>query len=251
MTSAVSVSTSTPAVPADGAAVRPFTEEAWERIAGWRDAVDRMPFVRALAAGSLPAGSFAFYLSQDAAYLREYSRVLARAAQLAPDAAAQGFLARSSVEALEVETALHRDWLGTHAGLGADEVAAVEPSPVTAAYTGHLHAAASGTYAETVAALLPCFWLYAHVGSVLVDLAGRHPGGLAGHPYAAWIGTYGDEGFQESTRQARLLADAAARWVSPEERARMLRAFEISSVHEYRFFEQGLTCPTWPTPPTV
>ena len=245
-------STATPAddaVPARPAAVRPFTEEAWERIAGWRAAVDHMPFVRALADGSLPAESFAFYLAQDAAYLREYSRVLARAAQLAPDPAAQGFLARSSVSALEVETALHRDWLGTHAGLAAGEVAAVVPSPVTAAYTGHLHAAASGSYAETVAALLPCYWLYAHVGSVLVDLARRRPGGLAAHPYAAWIGTYGDEGFQAATRQACALADDAARWVSPEERARMLRAFEVSSVHEYLFFEQGTTCPTWPTPP--
>ncbi|WP_285101629.1 TenA family protein [Promicromonospora sp. MEB111] len=250
--SAVPVSAETPAgvaEPARRGAVRPFTEEAWERIAGWRDAVEHMPFVRALGDGSLPAESFAFYLAQDAAYLREYSRILARAAQVAPDPAAQGFLARSSVTALEVETALHRDWLGAHAGLAASEVAAIEPSPVTAAYTGHLHAAASGSYAETVAALLPCFWLYAHVGSVLVDLAGRRPGGLAGHPYGAWIGTYGDEAFQESTRQARRLADDAARWVSPDERERMLRAFEISSVHEYLFFEQGLTAPTWPTPP--
>lgn len=250
--SVVPVSTATPAdaaEPARPVAVRPFTEEAWERIAGWRDAVEHMPFVRALADGSLPAESFAFYLAQDAAYLREYSRILARAAQVAPDPAAQSFFARSSVTALEVETALHRHWLGAHAGLAAGEVAAIEPSPVTAAYTGHLHAAASGSYAETVAALLPCYWLYAHVGSVLVDLTGRRPGGLEGHPYGAWIGTYGDEAFQESTRQARRLADDAACWVSPDERARMLRVFEISSVHEYLFFEQGLTAPTWPTPP--
>jgi hydroxymethylpyrimidine/phosphomethylpyrimidine kinase/hydroxymethylpyrimidine kinase/phosphomethylpyrimidine kinase/thiamine-phosphate diphosphorylase len=256
VTSVVPVSAETPVVtPAeartapDDDAVRPFTEEAWDRIAGWRDAVDRMPFVVALADGSLPAEAFAFYLAQDAAYLREYSRVLARAAQSAPDPAAQGFLARSSVSALEVETALHRDWLGAHAGLAAADVAVVDASPVTAAYTGHLHAAASGSYAETIAALLPCYWLYAHVGGVLVELAGRRPGGLAAHPYAAWIGTYGDEGFQVATQQARTLADAAARWVSPDQRERMLRAFEISSVHEYLFFEQGLTRPAWPTPP--
>ncbi|WP_198012549.1 TenA family protein [Promicromonospora sukumoe] len=254
MTSVVPVSAETPAVtpartaPDDGA-VRPFTEEAWDRIAGWRDAVDHMPFIAALADGSLPAEAFAFYLAQDAAYLREYSRVLARAAQSAPDPAAQGFLVRSSVSALEVETALHRDWLGAHTGLAAGDVAAVEASPVTAAYTGHLHAAASGSYAETIAALLPCYWLYAHVGGVLVDLARRRPGGLAGHPYATWIGTYGDEGFQVATRQACALADDAARWVSPDQRERMLRAFEISSVHEYLFFEQGLTHPAWPTPP--
>jgi hydroxymethylpyrimidine/phosphomethylpyrimidine kinase/hydroxymethylpyrimidine kinase/phosphomethylpyrimidine kinase/thiamine-phosphate diphosphorylase len=242
-------SSATPTAPPTGVNLRLFTEEAWERVAGWREAVATMPFVRALADGSLPADAFGFYLAQDAAYLREYSRVLSRVAQLAPHAGAQGFFARSAVESLVVETALHRDWLGAHAGLGAADVAAVEPSPVTAAYTGHLHAAASGSYAVAVAAVLPCYWLYAHVGTVLGDLVRRRPGGLAGHPYGAWLATYGAEGFQETTRVACRLADEAARGVVPAERERMLRAFEVSAMHEYLFFEQGLGRPAWPVPP--
>jgi len=31
-----------------------FTDEAWVAIAGWREAVETMPFIRALADGSLP-----------------------------------------------------------------------------------------------------------------------------------------------------------------------------------------------------
>ncbi|PZR55473.1 thiaminase II [Xylanimonas oleitrophica] len=220
-----------------------FCTEAWDLVAPWRDAVERMPFIVALADGSLPAESFTFYLAQDAAYLREYSRVLSRAAQLAPDTAAQSFFARSALQAVEVETQLHRDWLGSR-GQEAD----VEPSPVTAAYTGHLHQAASGSYGEAVAALLPCYWLYAHVGEVLLDQAAVGPQGLAAHPYGAWIGTYADPGFQESAARARALVDEAARWASPAERARMLRAFELSSVHEFLFFDQGVTRPTWPSP---
>jgi len=223
-----------------------FTVEAWERIAGWRDAVETMPFIRALADGTLPADAFANYLSQDAAYLVEFSRILARASQLAPDRPAQAFFAASAHTALEVESALHRDWLSANAGLSPEALGAVEPSPVTAAYTNHLLATgANGSYAETVAAVLPCYWLYAHIGDVLLRAAGD----LSDHPYARWISTYADAGFQESTRLACGFADAAAAHVDAGTRERMLRAFEISSMHEYFFFDQGLRREPWPTPP--
>ncbi|KZM36891.1 bifunctional hydroxymethylpyrimidine kinase/phosphomethylpyrimidine kinase [Oerskovia enterophila] len=222
-----------------------FSEEAWERIEGWREAVESMGFVRALADGSLAVEDFGFYLAQDAAYLAEYSRVLSRASQLAPTPEARQFFAGAAVESLEVEQALHRDWLGEHAGMDRGAVESVDPSPVTAAYTNHLHAASNGSYAETVAALLPCYWLYSYIGDVLV----RRAGDLDGHPYARWISLYGDPAFQEATRTACSFADEAARWASPAERERMLRAFELSSMHEYLFFEQGLTRPTWPEAP--
>ena len=51
-----------------------FTASAWREIAGWRDAVAGMPFIRALADGSLAADAFGFYLAQDAAYLVEFAR---------------------------------------------------------------------------------------------------------------------------------------------------------------------------------
>ncbi|WP_265523373.1 bifunctional hydroxymethylpyrimidine kinase/phosphomethylpyrimidine kinase [Oerskovia flava] len=233
------------ALHATNLGARRFTDEAWDRVAGWRAAVEHMPFVRALADGSLPADAFAFYLAQDAAYLAEYARALSAASALAPDPAARSFFAASAVTSLEVETALHRDWLGEHAGLDRTAIEQVEPSPVTAAYTDHLHAATTRSYAQAVAALLPCFRLYAHIGDVLV----RRAGDLTGHPYARWITTYADEGFQAATRTAGLLADSAARWVSPAERELMLRAYERSSMHEYLFFDQGLTRPAWPAPP--
>jgi hydroxymethylpyrimidine kinase/phosphomethylpyrimidine kinase len=225
--------------------LRAFSEEAWERIGDWREAVESMGFVRALADGSLAAEDFGFYLAQDAAYLAEYSRVLTRASQLAPTPEARQFFAGAAVESIEVEQALHRDWLGEHAGMDRGAVESVDPSPVTAAYTNHLHAASNGSYAETVAALLPCYWLYSYIGDVLV----RRAGDLDGHPYARWISLYGDPAFQEATRTACSFADEAARWASPAERERMLRAFELSSMHEYLFFEQGIERPTWPEAP--
>ncbi|ROS77252.1 hydroxymethylpyrimidine/phosphomethylpyrimidine kinase [Cellulomonas sp. PhB143] len=215
---------------------RPFSEEAWERVAPWRSAIEENAFVRALGDGSLAPAAFASYLAQDAAYLEQYSRVLSRASAAAPDPGARAFFARSALGAVDAEQDLHVRWLAEHAGMDADDVARVEPSGVTAAYTGHLHAAAAGSYAETVAALLPCFWLYAHVGESLAARAGD----LAAHPYGAWIAQYADPAFAEATRRACGLADAAARAAGPAERRRMLRAFELSAMHEQLFFDQGL-----------
>jgi thiaminase II len=218
-----------------------FTEIAWDQTAGWRDAVERMPFIRALADGTLPADAFGFYLAQDAAYLVEFARALAIASQLAPDRPAQSFFADSAHVAIEVESDLHRTWLSAHpAPLGA-----AEPSPVTSGYTNHLLATCvSGSFPLVAAAVLPCYWLYAHIGEVLL----RRAGDLTGHPYQAWISTYADPAFQEATRTARDIADRAAEAADDGTRERMFAAFERSSMHEYLFFEQGLTRPAWPRP---
>jgi hydroxymethylpyrimidine/phosphomethylpyrimidine kinase len=218
-----------------------FTSDAWDRIAGWRDAVETMPFIRALADGSLPADAFTFYLGQDAAYLIEFARVLSAASVLAPGLAAQRFFAGSAHTALEVESSLHRDWLTVHPvddGGGA--------SPTTVAYTDHLLAAAArGNYPVLVAAVLPCYWLYAHIGSVLL----RQAGDLTDHPYARWISTYADPGFQDATRLACGFADDAASTADPATYTRMIAAFERSAMHEYLFFRQGLEPIRWPVAP--
>ncbi len=221
-------------------AAEPFTTVAWAAIAGWRDAVRGMPFIRALADGSLPADAFTFYLAQDAAYLVEFSRVLSAASLMAPHPRAQAFYATSAHTALEVETSLHREWL---AGQG---TGVAEPSPVTTAYTDHLLAAClGGAYPVVAAAVLPCYWLYAHIADELL----RQAGDLTGHPYRRWIATYADPGFQEAARQACALTDEAAHGADRATRARMLAAFARSSMHEYLFFDQGISRPRWPEPP--
>ena len=83
---------------------------------------------------TLPENEFAYYLAQDAIYLNGYSRVLARAAALAPTEAEQLFWARSAQTCLEVESELHRSWLSTRPG-------GARPWPVTKSYVDHLLAA--------------------------------------------------------------------------------------------------------------
>ena len=193
-------------------------------------AIYGLDFIRGLSEGTLPETQFAYYLAQDAIYLNGYSRVLARASALAPTEAEQLFWARSSQQCLEVESELHRNWLSTRTVPG-------DLGPVTKAYVDHLLAAsASGSYGVLVAAVLPCFWLYAEVGQTL------HTGFLAdgapeGHPYAEWLRTYADEGFAAATRQAIAITDAAGRKASEAERGEMLTAFRHSCRFEVDFFD--------------
>ncbi len=213
---------------------RAFGAEAWDRAAAVRQACDDLPFVRGLADGTLPVEQFEAYLQQDALYLAQYARVLARASQLAPHGPAQVFYARGAARCLEVEVRLHEARLHGPRVQGAGGVPA-RPSRATTAYVDHLLAVAgTGSYAELVAAVLPCYVLYADIGARVLARAGD----LAAHPYGDWVATYGDPQFAAAAVTATALADEAAREVGGATRARMLAAYATSCAHELAFFDQ-------------
>ena len=206
-----------------------FSAGCWEDITGLRKGIFTLDFIRQLGDGSLPEADFGYYLAQDALYLSGYSRALALASSLAPTAGEQLFWAKGARDCIEVEAQLHREWLSDRevsGGLG----------PVTKQYVDHLLAtAASGGYAELVAAVIPCYWLYAHVGEVLHGA--YRASGAAGHPYGAWLETYADQGFAEATRQAVGIMDDVAARSTEDVRRRMLEVFRESSRYELLFFD--------------
>ena len=212
-------------------------EQWWASIAGIRGDIDELPFIRALADGSLDRERFLTYLAQDALYLREYARVLAEAARLAPTPGEQEFWAASSQGCIAGELELHASWLTPETGVTA-ETFDTEPSAVTSAYLDHLRATAfSGDYPTLIAAVLPCFWLYADLGARLH--AGQFGAQVLdpGHPYASWLATYADPAFAEANERAIDLVTAVAAVADDRLRDRMHRAFVIASEHERAFFD--------------
>lgn len=213
-----------------GLATRPTAEEVerewWATVEPVRAAIDGLPFVRGLADGVLPEHAFRWYLEQDALYLREYARALARASELAPTRAEQAQWARGAHTALVAELALHDAWLE-----GAEPGA---PASTTRAYLDHLAGCAGRGYPELVAALLPCYWIYQDVGARLAPLA------VPGHPYREWLLTYGDEVFAGATREAVGTVTRLAASVDDDQRGRMLDAFVRSAEHEHAFFAAPL-----------
>lgn len=219
---------STDTIAARGAAI---TASWWEDIADLRARIDRLPFVTTLADGTLDPARFAWYLQQDAIYLRAYARVLARASALAPTAEEQVFWAKAAAGSIEAEMELHRSWLSAYAVDGME----VEPSLTTTAYLDHLHAATvDGDYGAVVAALLPCYWIYQDLGERLVTSS--HPA----HPFAAWLDTYADPAFALANAQAIDIVGAAAARADEDGLRAMRRAFLASSAHEEAFFAEPI-----------
>ncbi|MDN5755769.1 MAG: bifunctional hydroxymethylpyrimidine kinase/phosphomethylpyrimidine kinase [Micrococcaceae bacterium] len=195
----------------------------WNDLAPLRSGIDDLPFIRALRDGTLPSEDFHFYLAQDSLYLRTYSRVLSRAAELAPNREEQQFWASGAVGALEEEANLHLHRLG--------DAPDPEPSPTTSAYLNHL-VASGDSYPELVAAILPCYWLYQDIGQRLA--AAAHPG----HPYADWLAAYSSPEFDEATSEAIALVQKVALRAGSTTLAGMRRAFDESSRQELSFFAQ-------------
>jgi len=217
-----------------------FSTEAAAATAGLRQRIREMPFNAELAAGTLDADRFRFYMLQDALYLADYARALAIAGARAPEADAVARFTRCADGAIVVERALHEGFFVRY-GLDADAVAAAEPSPTCLAYTSFLLAAAcTQSYEALTAALLPCFTIYREVG---LDIAGR---AAASNPYRAWIDTYADPAFGETVEAVTAIVDRAAAGASTASRRAMLRAFIRSAQFEWMFWDSAYRRETWP-----
>ncbi|BDA63384.1 bifunctional hydroxymethylpyrimidine kinase/phosphomethylpyrimidine kinase [Actinomyces capricornis] len=209
------------AVPPQG----PWTRALWRSAGPLIAQIQDSGFVRALVEGTLAAPEFDFYLAQDTHYLARYAKALATVSTRAPSAAQTAQWARTAAAVIDDEAELHRTWLAGR------ELPA--ESPVCLAYTDFLQATASvEPYAVAAAALLPCPWLYAHIGAGM-----PHPG--PDHPYAAWLSTYHDPVFARMSNQAAALTEQAMAQATPTERSRAARAFLIACRHELEFFEQA------------
>jgi len=212
-----------------------FSTEAWQSIRTVRGAIDRLPFLRALADGSLPTEVFNYYLTQDAHYLASYGRVLAGAAAQTDQPDELVFWAQSAVNTVTVERQLH----AAHVF----DFSVVEPSPTCTAYTSYLFSLTSGgSYPALIAGILPCFWIYEDVGRRLKERVGD----LAAHPYADWVGTYGDPDFARATERARAIVDQVAQKASAADRERMRAAFATASRYEWMFWDTAWRRETWP-----
>jgi thiaminase/transcriptional activator TenA len=219
-----------------------FSDRAWAATAELRRAIDELPFLAELGAGTLAPEVFRHYLEQDSLYLGGYARALALLAARAPDPAAAAFWAGSAQNCGAVETQLHADLLASD--LLGPAGAPPAPSPTCLAYTSYLVAtAATAAYPVAVAAVLPCYWVYADVAERLA----RQAQAAADHPYRRWVAAYDAEPFQQATARARELADAAGQ-AAPAEEPAMLTAFSLATRYELEFWRAAHARENWGPP---
>jgi thiaminase (transcriptional activator TenA) len=190
------------------------------------------PVVRGIGAGTLDEGRFRRWLTQDYLFLLDYVRLFALAAARAPDREALGRLVDLAHATFHEELSLHRAYAAEF-GVAEGDLEGAAKSPVCAAYTDFLlRTAATGDFAEVVAALLPCMWGYSEIGRALA---------AAGPPaeprYRQWVQTYADPGFADLAAWCAGLLDRVAAGLPAERVVACERAFRTSLDHELAFWD--------------
>ncbi len=217
-----------------------FTARLWAGIAPTFEAILCHPFVTGLTDGTLDPESFAFYVVQDAIYLTDYARALAVVGAKAPASPQIAMFARHAAAAVEVERTLH-DSLLADLGIDPARAARAEPAPTNLAYTSYLLATVhTGSFVEGLAAVLPCYWIYAEVGSHLVAR------GSPDARYRRWIDTYGGEEFGAVVREVLAVADRVGVTLSGEQEEAAHAAFRTTARYEWMFWDMGLRREGWP-----
>jgi thiaminase (transcriptional activator TenA) len=196
--------------------------------------------VDGLTDGTLPTEVFRYYVLQDAHYLRDYARALAvTGAKASSDDQIVQFC-QDAAGAILVERSLHDGFLKDF-GLTAQQARAEPVQPTTLAYTSYLlRVVHQGSYADAVAAVLPCYWIYARVGEAL--LAKSSPDPL----YQRWIDTYAGEEFQAIVAAVLDVVDQLGARLTEADRGRFAEHVVATSRYEWLFWDAAWRQERWP-----
>jgi len=214
-----------------------WSADLWSLMAPTYQAILGHPFLTGLSDGTLAPEAFAHFIVQDAHYLQEYARCLAIVGAKAQTPTDLAMFARHAAGAVEVESALH-------GSLQPDRsLPAVPAAPTTQAYTSYLLATAyGGSFAEGLAAVLPCYWIYAEVGNALSAHGSPDPS------YQRWIDSYAGDEFAMLVREVLELVDRVGSELGPAERRRAQRHVQVTARYEWMFWDAAYRCERWPLP---
>jgi thiaminase (transcriptional activator TenA) len=212
-----------------------FTNDLWAGIEPVYAKTLEHPFLHGLADGTLPRAKFDYYLQQDALYLDTFSEALKALAAKAPRKEWQATLRQHAADAIEEKNQLHLTLLR---GKLASEMA-----PTNYAYTNHLLATvARRPFAEGLAAVLPCYWIYWEVGRELKKRGSKNA------DYQRWIDQYSDESYHGSVEQALEMMNSVSGGLDSAARERAKQLFARSARYEYMFWDMAWKEERWPPP---
>lgn len=219
-----------------------FSQSLWNANQALFQSTLELPFNQELASGTLSRERFRHYMIQDAHYLVAYGRALAVTAAKSDNAEGVVQFANAANEAVVVERALHGGFMRDF-GVTPEQFAATPLTPVCHHYTSYLLATAwSASYPVAVAALLPCFWIYAEVGRDI------HARSAKDNPYQAWVDTYASEEFHAAVRGVCATVDRLAEEATEATRAAMHAAYKDAARLEWMFWDSAYRLGDWQGP---
>lgn len=186
---------------------------------------EKHPFLVSMVDGTLEEDNFKYYVVQDALYLNDFADCLRRVAIKAPtveDAARLVDFARGAEECeLELHNSFFKQWnidtnSNSNSGATGDVQDEAKQMPNCLLYTSYMkRVVANESYAQGLAVLLPCFWVYMHVGHVMLQLRKdldasdnattrkqRKP------QYDAWIDMYAGDEFEKEVKDFIAMVNA-------------------------------------------
>ena len=140
----------------------------WDKAAPLIAVTEKHPFLVAQVDGTLAMENFRYYVVQDALYLGDFADCLRRLGDnegvSETDSKRLHEFAKGAEEA---EMSLHNSFFKTW-DISAE---GAKQAPNTLLYTSYMKRIVSTRpHAEGLACLLPCFWVYMHVGKCMLKL---------------------------------------------------------------------------------
>lgn len=220
----------------------------WKSATDIIKATEKHEFLTKMVNGSLPIENFKYYIIQDSLYLADFADGLYRLART-PDIPKEdkNRLEKFAVDAREAEMSLHNGFFKKW-NVDAKDAKAM---PNTVLYCSNmLRVVSTRCYAEGLAALLPCFWIYMHMGKVML----KHRDELGDsvqrcEQYNEWIDMYASDQFESDVNDYINMVNAAAANASQITILQMEEHFIMSCKLEYMFWDQGLQLMEWPSFP--
>lgn len=212
-----------------------FTDQLWEEALPIYEKIKTHPFNQELKTGTLPVEKFKFYIFQDSLYLAEFARALATAGTRAGNSQTLLDFLAFAQNAILVERALHMSYFKEY-----QIPEKGEKAPGCFTYTNYLTSvSAFESFEVSVAALLPCFWIYKRIGDYIYENQSKP------NAYQSWIDAYAGEDFANSVAKALQICDEIAERASPDTRAKMREAYLLATKLEYIFWDSAYRLEEW------
>jgi thiaminase (transcriptional activator TenA) len=229
------------------------TQDLWDNALSIIHATEQHPFLLAMVNGTLEIEKFQYYIIQDLYYLHEFAFCIHHLSSIAPSSIDSKRLTEFAQSIKQAEMALHnsfcKEWnitIPTSINTNSSSIILVQ-MPNTLLYTSYMkQVVTTRPYAEGLSALLPCFWIYAHVGDVMIKLRKEQQEQQRPPVYDAWIDMYGGEDFHKDVNDYRNLVEKELSTADESTFDAMKNHFIMACELEYMFWDQALTCMTWP-----
>lgn len=223
------------------------TQQFWNSAISCIRATENHPFLMALLDGTLPMDQFQFYILQDSVYLVDYANALRRLAT--HDEASEEekkmlttFADSASQAELDLHSTFFKGWSGQ-----IPDPSSVEACPNTLLYTSYIDKViANRPHHEGLAVLLPCFWVYMHIGKRFVSLRGDSKGKRPTE-YDQWLDMYGGDEFEKHVMYYINMVESAASKTDEEGRKMMQKHFKKGCELEWMFWYAALEKQAWPS----